>query len=545
MVRYGLVEVSDTSAALQISRPPSGSDIHTVGSGSGVRDRLLRELERAKSETASDLSPSTRSIPHSPSRVVSGISQPIDSPSIRESMDRRLQAVQEFEQPAVHPQVVNSDSERDSQLMDMAVKFKSDLSLIHSQIQRSYADRLQSQRAILKDTLAVAYEREMELDRLRREQMDREKAEQMRRLAKEKAEKDAAVVAEEERKRLALAEESRLQMEKKLAEESAIKKRKDEEELRAREKAESAAKVDDSVSFGRPESIERARVLIAKVAHVKQNIDSTIKRNKAMMTEALRYRMQFTTKVGAVTNSKRHILQFSMDIRGILDKGKSVSADLLYPWLLNNLAKQFVKQAETEIGANLSKAFPLAYLLSILCVYHGELMEYTLGRLMKKCIYIIPQYPKREVGETENQLRVKMGYKKDLSENEFQFHERMKGLVAFYGAITQTNLSQLASQTGQSRIGDAWLYLAQFLNMTPRKISPILLEIFLQTCGHALLAAYPNQMRKVMDYIRREYVPRMKSVAGEGSAVRMELLLDGYDRAGRRLSAHDGSQLKP
>ena len=85
-----------------------------------------------------------------------------------------------------------------------------------------------------------------------------------------------------------------------------------------------------------------------------------VKADRSMMTEALKYRMQFTTKVGAVTNSRRHIYQFvrlypcriitnhccaqSQDINQILSKGQSTS-ELLYTWLLNNLAKQFAVSA--------------------------------------------------------------------------------------------------------------------------------------------------------------------------------------------------------
>lgn len=111
-----------------------------------------------------------------------------------------------------------------------------------------------------------------------------------------------------------------------------------------------------SRGYGAPAAIAHADTVIAKVRDVKNTIDAQIKSNKAMFNEALRYRMQFTTKVGAVTNSRRHIREFAGEIGGLLAKGKQTS-DLLYRWLLNNLGKQFVVGKMTCCAKGLNELF--------------------------------------------------------------------------------------------------------------------------------------------------------------------------------------------
>jgi hypothetical protein len=115
----------------------------------------------------------------------------------------------------------------------------------------------------------------------------------------------------------------------------------------------------------------------------------------------------------------------------------------LYAWLLNNLAKQFIKQAENEVAVNFKKAFPLASLCLLLVCQHPEFLDFVLGRLYKKCPYLIPKYHRKEPSDSADDLRKKAGYRRrdDVEwENEEQFQERMNGMMAFLAAMVQTDL---------------------------------------------------------------------------------------------------------
>ena len=283
------------------------------------------------------------------------------------------------------------------------------------------------------------YDREMEVERRKEE--------------RRKAEEEAKRKVEEERRK-----EQEAQRQAQLAKERQEQAKKEEEQKRAEaekqqketEKKQKEAMEQQAVTqrkavdqnYGSEEAIRYADERIAKVRHIKETIDKQVKSNRAMMNEALRYRMQFTLKIGAVTNSRRFILQFMNDINGLLNKGKQTS-ELLYAWLLNNLAKQFIKQAENEVAVNFKKAFPLASLCLLLVCQHPEFLDFVLGRLYKKCPYLIPKYHRKEPSDSADDLRKKAGYRRrdDVEwENEEQFQERMNGMMAFLAAMVQTDL---------------------------------------------------------------------------------------------------------
>lgn len=272
--------------------------------------------------------------------------------------------------------------------------------------------------------------------------------------------------------------------------------------------------------------------------------DRDIKANRAMLNVAVKYRMTFRKKVGAVTSSKSHIIEFSREIGDVLNHGKNLSQPF-YLWLLNNLAKQFVKQAEEEVAANMKKAFPIAFLACLLCTQHPQLIEYLLGRLFKKCQYAVPMYPRRLAADTDEQFVKKMGYKV-LSggkiEDESRFVERMKGMLALYAAFMQTDLSPFQQLENPYAMGNAWTFITRLLNMKPRKISATLVETFFKVSGVAFMQRYPRQGVKVVEYVRDHYMPRLNN-APAGDKVRLELMLDHYFQHQHSFEDPDGRQL--
>jgi hypothetical protein len=60
--------------------------------------------------------------------------------------------------------------------------------------------------------------------------------------------------------------------------------------------------------------------------------------------------------------------------------------------MLNFLAKTFLLQARQEIHATPFAAYFLGRFAYLLCATIPEFTDYLLGRLMKRCQYLIPRY---------------------------------------------------------------------------------------------------------------------------------------------------------
>lgn len=453
---------------------------------------------------------------------------------------------EELESKSVTGTVQQSKSDQDAyytkldrKSAEIANKYK----IARDQATRSLAmrnrEKKQQQLDLIQNTIHKARERKIALqtqreERRRIEAENRRKEEEKLKIAAEKAKKEQL---EKERKQAE--EKQRL-----LAKEQAAKEQAEKEEALRKE----LEKQKDSKDYGCPEAFEQVKFFDQFRQNTKQNIDIKVKTNRAMMTEALQYRIQITTKVGAVTSSKSHILQFYTFLDNILTKGKSLSPDLLYPWLLNNLSKQAVKQAENEISANMKKAIPLANLLCLLSTNHPDLINYLYARMIKKCQYIAPVYPKRETGDTDNQMRLRMGYRKADSsgklEDETHFQDRMNGIAALYFGFLQARPSDFGVRSPHPHgMENAKIFIERLLNMKPRKITPSLIETFLKVLGNRFVEVYREKAHQIIQFIRSDFLTRVKSPGTAGPKLRLELFIDEYLRKGS-ISPLEGSELR-
>jgi hypothetical protein len=78
--------------------------------------------------------------------------------------------------------------------------------------------------------------------------------------------------------------------------------------------------------------------------------------------------------------------------------------------------------------------------------------------------------------------------------------------------------------------------------MTPRKITPSLVETFFKVAGYMLVRVYRNQAHKLVRYIRLTYLPMIKN--NDGDKVKLELLLDRYAQTGN-FEKHEGVEPGP
>lgn len=98
-----------------------------------------------------------------------------------------------------------------------------------------------------------------------------------------------------------------------------------------------------------------------------------------------------------------------------------------------------------EVSVKQDSAFPLAILSVHLSSKHPPFQDILLGRMMKKCPYIVPMYPRKQPAESLKEYQKRLGYnvKSDPIESEIQYGERMCGILSLYAAIIQTDTSKL------------------------------------------------------------------------------------------------------
>lgn len=245
------------------------------------------------------------------------------------------------------------------------------------------------------------------------------------------------------------------------------------------------------------------------------------------------------------------------DISDILNEPKSLHGDQspAYIWLLNHLSKCLLRQAEAEVSAKVTTAFPLARLVVSLVVSdHPRLADILMGRLVKKACWIVPFYP-RKAEESDDQYNRRIG-RKSKDETTVQYNDRIGGIAAFYFAILQTRLTSanlvLPQQVldddlinrlpTQFRFSQSWTWLSHALRPPLPTLStiPQLLATFFEILGEPYKQAYGKQAVKVLQLIKSRIEDENTwAKNSEANITRIKLLLDRW-QSGQPLSSTDG-----
>ncbi|KAJ3369928.1 Nuclear pore complex nucleoporin component [Kappamyces sp. JEL0680] len=268
---------------------------------------------------------------------------------------------------------------------------------------------------------------------------------------------------------------------------------------------------------------------LARADRVKTSTKPGLLANADAHNQLLRQKMKINRTVGQLTRSFKQLVPLIKALAGVFTEAQTLSPEF-YEVIMYLAAKKIVKQAETEVSVKKDSAFPLAVLAVHLFSKHPPFLGILLGRMMKKCPYIVPMYPRKQADETLVDYQKRLGYNVKCTpiENEIQYGERMCGILSLYAAIIQTDSSKqllLIPVPNAYGIEHAWSWLARMLNMKPRKITPLLLHSFLMVTGHALLKAYPDQGRKLISTIIDGLVPLIPTAA-VASTTKLKLFLE-------------------
>ncbi|PVV04637.1 hypothetical protein BB560_000849 [Smittium megazygosporum] len=257
---------------------------------------------------------------------------------------------------------------------------------------------------------------------------------------------------------------------------------------------------------------KKSKDLDQKLIEINTILSVEIKKNPDFKKYAFASKRKINLKVGQLTNSKEQIDHASNDINQLLNDARN-RGDLIYKWILNLVSKSLVSQAETEIALKPEFSYPLAHTAVNLIIKHPELLEF----LFK--------------GESEYDLKKKLKYKstdsRNISESQFEYQERMCGIISFYASIIQTTPKD---QLNPIPIFNGWKWLSRMLNLPISGIYPSLITSFLSISGFVLDKAYKTQFKKIMQLLHSDYLRYAKEKVPESisSISRLESVLNSF-----------------
>ncbi|KAJ2857482.1 hypothetical protein J3B02_000974 [Coemansia erecta] len=370
--------------------------------------------------------------------------------------------------------------------------------------------------------------------RRKEEELARKKAEEERIREEQRKKDEAAKNALEEKQKL---ERQAVEAKQKAAEAKNKAAAEKEAEDRAMAAAEAAAKAAQSQAKQvSPEALEWATKYRNMYRQLMDGLAMRIRENLTAKNYCVRQRGLITRGVGQLKDSMEFVNRVARTIAGIVDESAQLHGTDTQEWMLNLVAKAFVKQAEKEVSVAHHAAYPLAAAAVLLMQRYPRLIDMLLVRLIKKCPYVVPQFFPKKDGQTPDEYLRSIGYKEkddDELESEGIYMERMAGMIALFAAVTQTQA--LNGQPNPLPVSYAWAWFARMLNLPPRSISPLLINAFLSIAGTSLLAAYKGQFKKAMDLLAKEWIPAIAATDPVAIAAKSNLagFVDTYRQTGK------------
>ncbi|CEP14066.1 hypothetical protein [Parasitella parasitica] len=247
--------------------------------------------------------------------------------------------------------------------------------------------------------------------------------------------------------------------------------------------------------------------------------------------------------------SKRTVSQLRQNHDVIVEKYK-VAVDHLFKikqqspeafeYMLNHLAKIILAQVKQEVHATPHAAYFLARFSYLVCSAIPDFLQYLMGRLLKRCPYLIPQYHDDDSSLSQEEIKAKLRYtiknkEKNILETFLEHATGQKCYVMFYGALCQT-LPDPGQPENPFPIKHAWIWLARICNMPPREITPIFVLGLLEVAAIRLVQVYPNQAPKVFRLIRdtiSSLYPVCSNKDNVADITRLNMFLDKYFKTGK------------
>lgn len=252
----------------------------------------------------------------------------------------------------------------------------------------------------------------------------------------------------------------------------------------------------------------------------------------------------------------------------ILHSALSASTEI-YAWILNHLSKTLIKQAEAEITANPSAAWPLArVIVGLMLMGHGEgLGNVLMSRFVKKCCWVIPFSPAKQPGQTEAEHLKLTGHLANTQESTLEYTNRLSGILTLYATILCVLPSpDLLPPPPPShppypafspnlilphfRLSAGWSWIASILRppLSQLEPTPTLIAAFLDVAAPRMLDVYGEQMKKVLMAIGKDVLAGGGTLGGgknKPGVARLGLKLEEWQKGGfDKWKDMDGSEVK-
>ncbi|KAI9495285.1 GLE1-like protein-domain-containing protein [Zychaea mexicana] len=318
-------------------------------------------------------------------------------------------------------------------------------------------------------------------------QIDKEKQ------AKLKAQKEAEAKAQREKEQKSLEDKQKA--------EAADKARKEKEEkARMQQAKQSSASVN---------GIELYATYMKRIEYYREHYKPKLQDQKFRST-VFKERMPIKRYLKQLQFKREVVDQRFKAIRDRLLAARSQSEDAFHI-LLNYTAKDFLRQARSEISSISWGAYFYARFAMLLGAAIPEFMEYLLARLYKRCPYMIPNYHDGSDVSIDDIKRLQRYEHVDDEKKEFQTIDMhylyQYSYVMFFAALVQMGQQLGSDPPNPHGIENGWLWLARICNVPPRPITPGLIHSFLQIAGRGLLRAYPRQAYKIYQVIFNDVLP--------------------------------------
>ncbi|KAI7894887.1 GLE1-like protein-domain-containing protein [Mucor mucedo] len=302
-----------------------------------------------------------------------------------------------------------------------------------------------------------------------------------------------------------------------------------------KEAADSKSKLEQSAATS-AQGLEEYKKHFAKIEHYQKNIRPKLD-DPAFSKLCYPHRITLNKSTIQLQFDHPTILVKYTAVFNCLMAMKQKSNDA-YEVLLNYLAKVILRLVKKEGIPTPYAIYYLARYSYLLCATVPEFMDYLLGRLMKRCPYLIPQYHDEDNVSLEEGLALRRyGYSdkvKRVRENFSQHLTTQECYLKFYGALCQT-VPDPGQPANPYPIKHAWIYLARICNMPLREITPALIISLLDYAGQSLLDAYPHQTPKLFRLMQSVILPNFPKRDPDNSAAisRVGQTLEEYFKTGK------------
>lgn len=280
-------------------------------------------------------------------------------------------------------------------------------------------------------------------------------------------------------------------------------------------------------------------VRIQELLDQSRNSFSDLNTNPSLKTFKNDLTLLIRTQINTISNSDQQHLNDKIRLLCNLFMGREINfQDRLIGASLHPQGQLFsmdlAAQTFVTVGTRLVNSVP-AIASSMATVINGVVnsnlsifKDLVTGHIQERCPYLIPMQPKLEKMSTtgndqEVNFKIACGYSYDAKtkslESEEKYLARIRSLALIYACILI-----------DGHINEAWSWLAAFLSQRPQPvISATILQAFLQESSKKLSTVYGRQYKKLLEFIKNDYVKAIEEVtpvkADRQSFVKLKNLL--------------------